>query len=438
MTTAHDFLPHSSALSPASQPDHSVDAIIVGAGPAGLFCAHEAAKRGVRVLIIDKQDHAGRKLSMAGGGMGNFTNRHLGPEHYTGENPDFTRFSLRAFNNEAALTLLDTLNIPWEEREFGQIFALRPASVFTETLQQRARELGVDFRFGKKPKIVRHSSSAQALFHVQLDHECFAAPQLVLATGSPAWPQCGADDSGASLAARWGHRLIPFVPALAPFIMPRDWLLLGLEGISLNACITVESKSGPSRDPWPIRPLLFTHKGLSGPAALVASCFYHPGDALLINFLPHLSLLDLLHQPENGKLLFRNLLSRHMPQRLAELLAPASLASRKCAELSKADRLALASAVHAHSVTPTSTETMRKAEVARGGIATDELTSTLQSRLVPHLFFCGEILDVTGLLGGYNIHWALASARVVAKELVGHASLASTKKAEFTQHATQG
>jgi len=205
---------------------------------------------------------------------------------------------------------------------------------------------------------------------------------------------------------------------LVPLVMPPDWPLTGLEGISLNVRLGLRRQNETFwPDPEGIRPMLFTHKGISGPAALVISCWWKPGDHILMDFLPELPVLELLNEKDNGKLLVRTLLCRHIPARLADALCPEDLARRKVAELGKKDRLRLAEALHQFQSIPSGTEGLRRAEAAAGGIALSSLTRQLESTTVPGLFFCGEILDVTGILGGYNIHWALASGALVAKAL---------------------
>lgn len=437
-----------------SEPPRNWDAVVLGAGPAGLFCAREAARRGIRVAVAERQDRTGRKLSMAGGGMGNVTNRTLSPEHYVGENPAFCRAALRGFGCDDALRLLRELGIPWEEREFGQIFCLRPAALLARRLTDQCREAGVIFHLGEAPRIKRRrglppsppasgrpadtqddqerrigdsasprSDSEKGTdregFLVSFAEESWSAPQLVLATGSPAWPRLGSTDSAARLAARWGHHPVPWRPVLVPLVLPSGWPLHGLEGVSLNARIVVhDPEDGRAwNDPAGVRPLLFTHRGLSGPAALAASCFWLPGRILVVDFLPELSVPELLHQPANGRLLVRNLLARHLPARLVERLVPPDLARRKTAELGREDRERLAEAVHRHQAAPSGTEGLHRAEAAAGGVPAEELSSRLESRFVAGLYVCGEAVDLTGLLGGYNIHWALASGRLAGRAL---------------------
>ncbi len=390
------------------------DGIILGAGPGGLFAAREAARRGLSVALIEAQDRAGRKLSMAGGGMGNITNRNLSPAYFTGEVPEFCKGALRRFGTSDALALLAELRIPWEERDFGQIFCLEPASVLARRMQDAAISSGAMF-FSGAP--VRECIREGEAFHISCGQHRFSAPQLLIACGSPACPQSGAGDSGARLAARLGHRIIPFRPALVPFVMPQDWPLHGLEGISLPARLSVDTVDGPVADPCDVRSVLFTHRGLSGPGGLVASCRWKAGHALTVDFLPGDNLRELMHQTGNGRQLVRTLLARRMPARLAERLAPQELAGRKVAELGKKDRERLCSAVHAHRVVPSGTEGMRRAEAASGGVDVRELGPGMESRLLSGLFFCGEVMDMTGLLGGYNIHWALASAFAASRAM---------------------
>ncbi len=402
------------------------DVAIIGAGPAGLICARNAARRGLSVALVDSHDRPGVKLSMAGGGRGNFTNRTLTEKHYLTDDPSVVRAVLRAFPCEWTLDLLRTLRLPFEERDFGQIFGLRPAAFLADRLAVQCDEAGVDFHLGHAATSFTPPSSSPAFgrgddgkfFSFFAGREKITARHLVLAAGSSAWPASGASDAMAKLAAAWGHDTLPFSPVLVPFVMLGDWPLAGLEGISLNVRAGI-ARGGETfwPDPAGIRSLLFTHRGVSGPAALVASCWWKQGDALVLDFLPELPVLELLDEKAHGKLMARNMLSRYMPARLAEALCPEDLARKKCAEMGKKDRLRLAEALHAFSCRPSGTEGLKKAEAAAGGVKLSGLSRRLESRKVPGLHFCGEIVNVTGLLGGYNIHWALASGALVASDI---------------------
>lgn len=436
MRTAGHSAGHDSGQGGGRAGGESFDVIVLGAGAAGLLCALTAARRGLRAAIADHQSRAGRKLALAGGGMGNVTNRNLDERHYVGADLSPCRAAFRRYGPDAVLALLAELGIPWEERGFGQIFCLRPAREMADGLERLGREAGVAFYLGRRVDDIERVSlntagaggaknrdGAEGLFRLRAGADRLSAPQLVIATGGPARPQAGATDFGARLAARWGHPVTPFRPALTPLIMPDDWPLRGLEGISVNARIGVlpadgaESRPEPRHDPCGARPLLFTHQGLSGPAALVASCLWRPGETIRVDFLPDSPVADWLHDPAHGGLLVRALLARRLPGRLADRLCPPDLARRKAAEVGKKDALRLAEAVHRHHVIPRGLGGMRKAEAARGGVRVDSLDAHLQSRLVPGLFFCGEVLDITGLLGGYNLHWAFASAHRAASAL---------------------
>lgn len=412
------------------------DVAIIGAGPAGLLCARNAARRGLRVALIDSHEEPGVKLAIAGGGKGNITNRILAENRYVGNDTGILRSALKVFSCDDALALMRELGLPWEERDFGQIFGLKPASFMAERLAIQCDDAGVDFYLGRTAKNITRpdaegatsgpafgKSGVQTYFSLFAGQEKVTARQLVIAAGSPACPQLGANDQLARLAASWGHDVVPFRPVLVPLIMPENWPLAGLEGISLNVRLGLKRKAGGGGseilwpDPEGIRSMLFTHRGVSGPAVLVASCWWNPGEELVIDFLPELPILELLNERDNGKLLVRNLLARRLPARLADALCPEDLARRKVAELGKKDRQRLADIVHRFCVLPAGTEGLRRAEAAAGGVSLASLSRKLESLRVPGLFFCGEIVDIAGLLGGYNIHWAFASGTMVAKGL---------------------
>lgn len=406
------------------------DVAVIGAGPAGLLCARNAARRGLRVALIDSHEEPGVKLAIAGGGKGNITNRILAENRYIGRDTSILRSAFKVFSCDDALALMRELRLPWEERDFGQIFGLKSAAIMAERLAIQCDDAGVDFYLGQTAKNITApekdgdkapafgKNGPQKHFSLFAGQEKVSARQLVIAAGSSACPQLGANDQLLRLAASWGHEIIPFRPVLVPLVMPEGWPLTGLEGISLNVRLGLK-RGNDLRwpDPEGIRSLLFTHRGVSGPAVLVASCWWTPREELVIDFLPELPMLELLNEKESGKLIVRNLLARRLPARLADALCPEDLARRKVAELGKKDRLRLADLVHRFTVLPAGTEGLRRAEAAAGGVALASLSRDLESLHIPGLFFCGEIVDITGLLGGYNIHWAFASGAIVSKGL---------------------
>ena len=378
------------------------DTIILGAGPAGLTAAGYATANGRRVLILDKAPRPGVKLLLAGGGKGNLTNRHVGIADYTGEDPSFAAFALEAVPPERVLADLREAKIPLEEREHSRIFGTAPARVVLDLLLARLPQSLCTLRHGTAVTSINH---ADGIFTIFNGENTFQASRCILATGSPAWPQCGADDSGLRLARELGHRIVPPRPVLVPFIMPQGWPLADLSGISLPVRITCDVPGAPVFTDS----LLFTHKGVSGPAGLQISCWWRKGSALRIDFLPDGDVATRL-DATSGKATPASVLSRLLPERLLAALLDPTVANRRVAELSRKQRNAIADALHRHSVIPTKTEGMAKAEAAAGGVDVAGVDPfTMQSRLVPGLFFCGEILDITGRLGGYNLHWAWAS-----------------------------
>lgn len=384
------------------------ECIVIGAGASGLFFAATRQGRGP-LLLLDRQERAGRKILLSGGGKCNVTNKSVTPENYLGENPLFTRQALSAFTPDDMLSFLQEQGIATEEREHGQIFCRNGAETLRDALAAQARRNNVETRLGINLKSVRPiagEGSAEARFAVEAGDERFLSKKLLLACGGPAWPKAGATFLGKKLAAAFRHNYITPRPALSPLKTPRDWPLHGLQGISLTA--RVSAPGGPAFT----LPLLFTHSGLSGPACLQASSYLRPGEALCIDFLPGADFTALLDAA--GRQSPASILRPLLPERLARALLPAPdcapFAARKAAELSRAARITLAKAVHQHQVVPLAPG-FEQAESSSGGVDTREVNpKTMESRLVPGLYFSGEVLDICGQLGGYNLHWAWASA----------------------------
>lgn len=439
------------------------DVLVVGAGPAGLMCAREAAGRGLRVLVLEQSDRPGRKLLISGGGKANFTNRRVLPLHYRCGDPAFCGPALKAFAPAVMERLVAAWGLPMEERGHGQLFLTVPARNLLHCLLEDIRIRGGEVRTRCAVRALRRTADG---FCAETDDGPCPARAVVLAAGSPAWPQAGGSPAGFRLAQSHGHTLIPPFPALAPFLLPPDALPAPgtaparepaaphrlppvarrglppaarrvhaasaapsgkneppmLAGISLPIRISLPEADLPpalARDPLWLDDLLFTHEGLSGPAALKASLFWEPGMAVQVDFLPGTSFRALLDDPQGGRRSPLSLLRRHLPQRLADVLLPPELSRRRAAELSRKAREELCAAVHARRFLPSGVADFRKAEVCGGGIDVREVDSRrMESRLLPGLFLVGEMLDVTGLLGGYNLHWAWASGTAAGRAVL--------------------
>ncbi|WP_241159318.1 MULTISPECIES: aminoacetone oxidase family FAD-binding enzyme [unclassified Desulfovibrio] len=397
------------------------DVLVLGAGASGLTCAAEAGRRGLSVLLLERGPRPGRKLAVSGGGKANFSNRSVTPGDYLCR-PDagFCRPALEALPSEAVVRRVRAWGLPVEERDHGRLFLTVPARSLVAALEEDCAAASCRLACGAEVRAVRREAGG---FAVEAVDSATGAGQiwrgraLALALGSPAWPQIGASHAGWRIASSLGHRVAPARPALVPLRLPEDSGLRGLSGISLPCRVTVaDTVVGPARTFED--DLLFTHTGLSGPLALTASLFWREGEALGLDLLPGHDTEALLDA--GGSRTARGILRELLPQRLLDAVLPAGLGRRKAAELSRAARREIASAIHALRVTPAGTEGLHKAEACAGGVDTAEVDPhTMGSRLVPGLFLIGELLDVTGRLGGYNLHWAWASGMAAGRAVAG-------------------
>jgi predicted Rossmann fold flavoprotein len=272
-----------------------------------------------------------------------------------------------------------------------------------------AENRGVQFLLDTHISEVMYNTS----FRLKCNTQTIEANRLLVATGGLARPQIGASPLGYSIAEQFGHTVIPLKPALAGFILPQTSPLRHLQGISLDVQLQIQGKNNVVTEP-----LLFTHQGISGPAALQVSCFWEKGDTILVNFLPSEDLIQHMHKPENGRLQVKTLIAQFLPERLTKTLLPEPFPGRKVAELSKLDRKMIAGCIHRFPVLPDAVEGFSKAEVTLGGVATHELNpKSMESLLQAGLFFSGEVIDITGKLGGYNLHWAFASGRLAGQNI---------------------
>lgn len=395
----------------------SFDVIVLGAGASGLACAAEAGRRGLRVLLLERGPRPGRKLAVSGGGRVNFSNRSVTPEDYLcRSDPQFLGPALEALPPWAVLRRMRDRRLPVEERDHGRLFLTVPALRLVRALEEECAARGCRLACNADARGVRRDDGG---FAVECGDRTWRARALVLALGSPAFPRAGGTHAGWRLAAGLGHTLAPPRPALVPLVLsgatPMGAALRGLAGISLNCRLSLADVNGGRRSLEDA--LLFTHTGLSGPLILGASLFWRDGEALELDLLPGLDVEALLD--EGGGRTPRGILRGRLPQRLLDAVLPAELASRKAAELSRAGRREIASGLHALRIVPTGTEGLDKAEACSGGVDTAEVDPcTMQSRLVPGLFLTGELLDVTGRLGGYNLHWAWASGLAAGRAVL--------------------
>jgi len=378
--------------------DQAYNAIILGAGAAGLMCAIEAGKRGKRVLLLERADRIGKKILISGGGRCNFTNLHATAENFISRNPHFAKSALSRYSPAHFIKLLEKHHIPYHEKKLGQLFCDRSATDITTMLEQECLAAGVEIRVNTNIKEVCKSDC----FALRANDATFTTPQLVVATGGLSIPKIGATSFGYDLARKFGLKIQPSRPALVPLLFTEpDRLRWSLAGVSTEIIASIDGRH-PFREK-----MLFTHRGLSGPAILQISSYWDGVKPVSIDLAPGLDLIALLRSrggrdQSSWKSLLREIFPRRLADRWLELHP---LTGNSDHALAEAERK-----LHTWKVMPEGTEGYAKAEVTAGGVDTDELHArTMVSRKVPGLYFIGEVVDVTGQLGGFNFQWAWAS-----------------------------
>jgi len=394
------------------------DLVVVGAGAAGLFCAGIAGQRGLSVLIIDHAEKLAEKIRISGGGRCNFTNRDATPAQFLSDNPHFCRSALARYTPQDFIGLVKHHGIAFHEKHKGQLFCDDSSEQIIEMLRRECESGGVQRWQPCTVAAVRDGSAGG--FELDTSRGPVLARRLVVASGGLSIPKIGASDWGLRLAKQFGHRIVEPRAALVPLTFdPEAWApFSALSGLSLP--VKIATGKGKERGEF-LEDLLFTHRGLSGPAVLQISSFWAEGQSLQIDLLPDQDMAEQFRAAKNGsRKQLANELSGLMPQRLADawlqrLQLPGD---RPMAECKDATLTQLAEQLQRWQLAPNGSEGWRKAEVMRGGVDTRDLSSqNMESRLKPGLFFIGEAVDVTGWLGGYNFQWAWASAAACARSL---------------------
>ncbi len=395
----------------------SFDAVVIGAGAAGLFCAGIAGQRGLKVLLIDHAQRLAEKIRISGGGRCNFTNRDAGPANFLSANPHFCRSALARYTPQDFIALVRRHRIAFHEKHKGQLFCDGSSEEIIDLLLRECDAGGVT-RW--QPCAVHALRRGAEAFELDTDRGPVRAASVVVATGGLSIPKIGASDFGYRVARQFGHRIVDTRPALVPLTFDAaSWApFVPLAGLSLEA--RIETGSGKARGEF-VEDLLFTHRGLSGPAVLQISSYWQPGTPIRLDLAPTLDLeAALLAAKRVSRRKLGNELAEILPRRLAETwLAPrADWSDRPLPDLRDRDLHELAAGLQRWELVPNGTEGYLKAEVTAGGVDTRDLSSqTMESRQVRGLYFIGEVVDVTGWLGGYNFQWAWASAAACARGL---------------------
>lgn len=377
------------------------DVVIIGAGAAGLLCAIEAGKRGRSVLVIDHSKRIGNKIRISGGGRCNFTNVNISHANYLSGNPHFCKSAIARFTPYDFIGMLEKYNIGYYEKDDGRLFCKKSSGEVIDMLHKECAKSGVAMLLGCGISDIERRDS----FCVYTDKGLFEAESLVMATGGLSYPELGATDAGYRAARQFGIEVTPVKPALVPlrFGAEDNNNLCGLSGISIKVRVSC-NKTHFQGD------MLFTHHGLSGPAILQISSYWNEGDEINIDLLPDMDAYELFATKRQSRIEMRNLLSQFFPKRFAHTWCETNMQPKPVCQYNDKEIKEGAYKLHNWVVMPAGTEGYKKAEVTLGGIDTDELSSkTMEAKKVKGLYFIGEVVDVTGHLGGYNLHWAWAS-----------------------------
>jgi predicted Rossmann fold flavoprotein len=381
------------------------DVIIIGAGASGLMCAIEAGKRGRQVIVLDHANKAGKKILMSGGGRCNFTNYSIEPDNFISNNPHFCKSALSRYTQWDFLALISRYQIPYHVREHGQLFCNDSAKDIQTMLLSECINAGVKVQLNTSIDNIALNTDR---FYLNTNQGSFKSRSLVIATGGLSIPKMGATPFGYKIAEQFGIPVIPTRPGLVPLTLQLEDkdLFSPLSGIAVPCIISNKQRSFKEN-------LLFTHRGLSGPAVLQISSYWHSGEEVTINLLPAVNLDSELKLMRQGKIKssLKTILEAYLPKRLLNCLLPEELLTISLQDISDRQVVLIADHLHNWTIKPNGTEGYRTAEVTVGGVDCESISSkTMESKQVSGLYFIGEVLDVTGWLGGYNFQWAWSSA----------------------------
>lgn len=380
------------------------DTIIIGGGAAGLMCASKIKNQ--KVLVLEKNKVIGRKIRISGGGKCNFTNLNVSADDYHCKNIHFVKSALSQYSSFEFIDLIKKYDVPFFEKKLGQLFCKKSAADIIKVLENECKDNNVVIKTNTEVTEISKSDN----FQIQTKDRTFRSKNLVIATGGLSLKEIGATDFGHIVAKNFGHKLTKTSPALVPFT---GNIFKSISGVSLPVRITLKNKKVINDD------LLFTHKGLSGPAILKTSLFWNTGETIQIDFLPKENILEILniYKRSKKKKHLKNFLQEVFPQKMSAVFLEKFFDFKDfdISNLSKKNLFKLNETIHNFSYLPSGTEGYRKAEVTKGGVCTQSISSkTLESKIIPSLYFIGEVLDVTGNLGGYNFQWCWASANAAS------------------------
>lgn len=382
-----------------------VDVVIVGAGAAGLMCAIEAGKRSRKVLVLEKTNKAGKKILMSGGGRCNFTNYNVTPKNYISHNPHFCKSALSRYTQWDFIDLVNQYQVPFHEKTLGQLFCDHKSQAILNMLLSECQKSKVDIQLNNEINQVKKINNDY--FQIVSNQGHFQCKSLVIASGGLSIPTLGSSPFGYQIAHQFDIKVWPTRAGLVPLTLHIEQknMLAALSGIGLDTIVSNEKVSFREN-------ILFTHRGLSGPAILQISSYWESGEIIKINFLPDIDALTMLKSEKElrPQKQLKTVLTEYLPKRMIEILFNSNYIDEKIANISHQYLAEIANNIHSWSIKPNGTEGYRTAEVTLGGVDCDAISSkTMEALHVPGLYFVGEVLDMTGWLGGYNFQWAWSS-----------------------------